>query len=175
MTDMASSWSYLPPLILVGFAFLVFMDVVGRENRRDRPTAGDKPTEAVRRAVIALLLVASVAHIPVIGEHLEEAPYMGILFIGFTLSAFGIAAVLAVRPSQVWYYVAAALCAAAVCAYVATRTVAFPQLADDVGAWTEPLGLVSISAESGVVALSLIAVRRRQALDRSARARVAPD
>jgi hypothetical protein len=173
---MASSWVYLPPLILVGLAFLVFMDVVGRENRRDQPVTGDEPTDAIRRAVIALLLVASVAHIPVIGEHLEEAPYMGILFIGFTVSAFGIAAVLAARPSQVWYYVASALCAAAIAAYVATRTVAFPQLADDVGAWTEPLGLVSISAEAGVVALSLLAVRRRKTLPRSAQgARMAAD
>jgi hypothetical protein len=176
VTDMASSWVYLPPLILVGLAFLVFMDLVGRENRRDQPVTGDQPTEAVRRAVIVLLLVASVAHIPLIGEHLEEAPYMGVLFIGFTVSAFGVAAVLAARPSQAWFYVAGALCAAAVGAYVATRIVAFPELGDDVGAWTEPLGLVSISAEAGVVVFSLLAVRGRPAFAGSAQStRVAPD
>jgi hypothetical protein len=43
------------------------------------------------------------------------------------------------------------LCAAALLAYGATRLVAFPLLADDVGAWFEPLGIVSVIAEAGVV------------------------
>jgi FtsH-binding integral membrane protein len=52
------------------------------------------------------------------------------------------------------------LCAAGVCAYVATRLVAFPLLADDVGNWAEPLGLVCIVAETAVVVLVAVSMRR---------------
>lgn len=113
----------------------------------------------IRWSVIELLLVAALAHIPVIAEHLREAPYMGVLFIGFTLTAFAVASALAAIPSGIWYVAAGALCAAAIVGYVATRLVAFPQLAGDVGHWTEPLGLLSVSSETVVAVLSLVAVQ----------------
>jgi formate hydrogenlyase subunit 3/multisubunit Na+/H+ antiporter MnhD subunit len=83
-----------------------------------------------------------------------------VLFILFTTAAFLLAAVLAARPAPVLYPVAAVLCAAAVLAYAATRIIAFPELADDVGNWTEPLGMVSVAAELGVVLVSTVAARR---------------
>jgi hypothetical protein len=157
--NMSSGWSYLPPLLLVGAAFLVFVDKVGRDNRYGRAVRDDEASSPIRWAVIALLFIASIAHIPVIPEHLEEAPYMGVLFIAFTLAAFGVATAMAANPSRAWYLVTIALCTAAVGAYVATRLVAFPQLGDDVGAWTEPLGVVSICAETAAVVFSVLAVR----------------
>ena len=158
---MEPSLQQLPPLILIGAVFLFAMAMVGRQGGRREAVISDLPSNAVRSTVVALLLVAAVAHIPVIPEHLEEAPYMGFLFIAFTVVSFGVATMLAARPSPTWYLVASGLCVAAVGAYVATRLVAFPQLADDVGLWAEPLGLVSISAESAAVALSLLALRVR--------------
>jgi hypothetical protein len=143
----------------VGAAFLVFVDRVGRDNRYGRAAPADEVSNHIRWVVIALLFVASAAHLPVIPEHLEEAPYMGVLFIAFTLAAFGVATGMAASPSRSWYLMTIGLCTAAVAAYVATRLVAFPQLADDVGAWTEPLGIVSICAESAAVVLSVLAVR----------------
>jgi hypothetical protein len=53
------------------------------------------------------------------------------------------------------------VCGAAVVGYVATRLTAFPQLADDVGNWFEPLGVVSVLTEALVVVLAVVAVRRR--------------
>jgi hypothetical protein len=169
--DMSSAWSYLPPLIVVAAAFIFFMDFVGQENRQARSLTVDEPAELIRRGMIALLLVAAIAHIPVIPDHLKEAPYMGVLFILFTLATFAVASVLAARPSRVWYLVASVLCFAAVAAYVATRLVAFPELADDVGAWTEPLGVVSVSAETLAAALGVIALRSRGSLRHSTRSR----
>jgi hypothetical protein len=156
--NMSSQWAYLPQFSLVGAAFLLFMGTVGRQSRSHRASTHEPPN-TVRWSIIGLLLVAAVAHIPVIPEHLHEAPYMGVLFIIFTVSAFGVASVLAAVPSRLWYLVTSALCAAGVLAYIATRVIAFPQLADDVGAWTEPLGLVSISAESVAAMLGLVALR----------------
>ena len=109
----------------------------------------------LRAATVAAILVAAVAHIPVIAPHLEEAPYMGVLFIALTAVCLGLGAAIA-GTGATWAYRSAALvCGAAVLAYAATRLVAFPQLADDVGNWFEPLGVVSVVSESVVVALAL--------------------
>jgi hypothetical protein len=169
--DMSSTWSYLPPLFVVAAAFVVFMDLVGQEGRRTQSTTPDQPSDAIRWGIIALLLVAALAHIPVVPDHLREAPYMGVLFIAFSIAAFAVATVLAARPSRVWYLVAIVLSVAAVGAYVATRVIAFPELADDVGAWTEPLGLVSISAESLAALLGVAALRQPGAAAHAARSR----
>lgn len=106
------------------------------------------------------LLVAAAAHVPVIPEHLREAPYMGALFVGFTAIAAAVAVAIAVRGSaSAPFVVAGLLCAAAVVTYCLTRLVAFPQLGDDVGNWGESAGLVSIASEALVVALSVAYLR----------------
>ena len=58
------------------------------------------------------------------------------------------------------YLAAATVCGLAILGYAATRTVAFPQLADDVGNWLEPLGIVAICSEATVIGFSLAALRR---------------
>ena len=111
------------------------------------------------RWVTALLLaLAGLGHAPLIGEHLEEAPYMGVLFVLFMVTCLVVAVALAVKGSALWYAVAGALCVAAIFTYVATRLVPFPQLSDDVGAWLEPLGVLCISAELAVVVLTSLAL-----------------
>ena len=92
-------------------------------------------------------LVAGVAHGPVIGPHLDEAPYMGVLFIVLTVACVGIAAVICVHDSLALYAATAVTCGLAVLGYAATRLVPFPMLADDVGNWLEPLGALSVAAE----------------------------
>ncbi|MDQ1748101.1 MAG: hypothetical protein QOD07_2364 [Frankiaceae bacterium] len=108
------------------------------------------------------LLVAAAAHVPVVPEHLREAPYMGALFVGFTAVAAALAVVLAVRGSaSVPFVLSGLLCAAAVGMYCLTRVVAFPQLGDDVGNWGETAGVVSLASEAAVVALSAAYLRGR--------------
>lgn len=107
----------------------------------------------------AVALVAALAHIPVIGPHLDEAPYMGALFVVLTGACLALAAGGILRDSRAVYAGAVLTCGLAVIGYAATRLVAFPMLADDVGNWLEPLGVVSIVAETIVVALSLFALR----------------
>jgi hypothetical protein len=150
----------LPPLAVVGCAFLLGLGLVERERHPGAAAAADPR----RWPTIALLFVTALAHVPVIPDHLREAPYMGVLFVLFTLAAFTLAAVLAARPAAVLYPVAGALCVAAVLAYAATRLVAFPQLADDVGDWTEPWGMVAVAAELGVVLVTAAARPRASAV-----------
>ena len=116
---------------------------------------------SLRSAIVATMTAAAVAHLPVIAPHLEEAPYMGVLFIALTGACLALAAVIASRDTTWAYQATIAVCGAAVLGYAATRIVAFPMLAEDVGNWFEPLGVVSVLTESATVAFAAIALRRR--------------
>jgi hypothetical protein len=113
-----------------------------------------------RPAVAAAAVIAAVAHVPVIGEHLQEAPYMGILFVLLTVACLVLAAAVLLWDAAVVYAAAAGVCATAVLGYAATRLVAFPQLADDVGNWLEPLGVLAVAGELAVVASAWVALTR---------------
>jgi hypothetical protein len=155
-----TSGTAIGELAIVGAAFLLGMGVLERTQRAQRPSA--RPvSDVVRWAVIVLLFVTSLVHLALVPDHLDEAPYMGELFVAFSLAAFSLAALLAARPARPELLAAAVLCAAAIVTYAATRLVAFPQLADDVGQWFEPLGVVSVLAEGGVVVLVAVALRNR--------------
>ena len=84
---------------------------------------------------------------------------MGFAFAGFTAACVAVAAVAASRPGRGVYAAAAGLCGSALVTYAATRLVAFPRLAGDVGNWAEPLGLVSVAAESLVVVAAVLLLR----------------
>jgi len=115
----------------------------------------------LRWVAVAGATVAALAHVPVTGEHLHEAPYMGVLFIALTVTCLGYAAAMTVYDAAAVHLAAALTCSAAVVGYTLTRLIAFPMLADDVGNWLEPLGIVSIVAESIVVAVAVAALRSR--------------
>ncbi|MGN6160706.1 MAG: hypothetical protein ACTHOG_03280 [Marmoricola sp.] len=117
---------------------------------------------SLRVALVAAIAVAAVAHIPVIAPHLDEAPYMGVLFIVFTVACFALGMAVAVTAKPWAYRASVAVCGAGVLTYVATRLVAFPQLSDDVGNWFEPLGVASVVSESVVVALALLVLQQRR-------------
>jgi len=120
---------------------------------------------AGQRWVVAIAaLVAAVAHVPVIAPHLDEAPYMGVLFIVLIVGCTAIALAALVRDSAAVYATATGTCGLALLGYAATRLVGFPQLADDVGNWLEPLGIVSVLSEAVVVAAAASALRRRRRL-----------
>ena len=71
--------------------------------------------------------------------------------------SIGIAAL--IRDSAGVYALAVLTCGLAVVGYAATRLTAFPMLADDVGNWLEPLGVVSVGSELIVIAMALTALR----------------
>jgi len=63
--------------------------------------------------------------------------------------------VVLVRDTTLVYGLAGLTCGLAIAGCATTRIVAFPELSDDVGDWWEPLGVVSIAAETVVVAAAL--------------------
>jgi hypothetical protein len=119
-----------------------------------------EPLRRPERFLMSLAaLVAAAAHVPVIAPHLDEAPYMGVLFVVLTVGCAVLAAAVLVRDSAAVYALAVLTCGLAVVGYAATRLVAFPMLADDVGNWWEPLGIVSVVSETVVVVAALAALR----------------
>ena len=115
-----------------------------------RPTA-----RSPLRWVAALTLLATGAtHIPVIVEHLHEAPYIGVLFLALTAVTFTLALVLVDTDRPLVWAASAVICALAVGGYLLSRATPLPQIGDDVGNWTEPLGLAAISVEATTVLLA---------------------
>jgi hypothetical protein len=110
----------------------------------------------LRWALMVTAVVSALAHIPVIGEHLHEAPYMGLEFIVLTVACLAIGVTVVWLDSLAVYALAGATCGLAVIGYALTRLIAFPLLGDDVGNWFEPLGVVAVSAELLTVEIALI-------------------
>lgn len=126
-----------------------------------------RPADTPRRSparwpAVAALLVAAAAHVPVTAPHLHEAPYIGALFIGLTVACVVLAAALAVADTPTVWDLTIWVCGLAVLAYVLSRTVGLPQITDDIGNWAEPLGVVSIAAESAAALCGLAASRVRR-------------
>ena len=129
------------------------------------PTLLRPPLRSSLRWPAALtLVVAGAVHIPVTPEHLEEAPYIGYLFIALTVVCFLLALVILVADSTAVWTVSGVVTALALGAYLLSRSVALPQIGDDVGNWLEPLGVVAIVFEGLTVALAVAALRRPRPL-----------
>lgn len=114
-----------------------------------------------RYVAAALMVVVGVTHALLVPEHLEEAPYAGVLFLGLTLVALGLAGLLVRRDSPGVWAATAVVCALALVAFVASRTVGLPQLEDDIGNWGEPLSWPALLAEVLALALATYTLRHR--------------
>jgi hypothetical protein len=110
---------------------------------------------AARWPTAIVLLVVGLVHIPVTPEHLEEAPYIGVLFIALTVVCFVLAPLLVLADSRPIWLVSGLVNALAVLAYALSRTTALPQIGDDVGNWAEPLGMAAVLAEIVIVVLAV--------------------
>jgi len=109
----------------------------------------------------ALLLVAAGSHVPLIQEHLVEAPYIGVLFILLAVVCTTLAAIVVIADTVPVWVAAGVVTALAITAFLLSRTVGLPGLGDDVGNWTEPLGFPALGSELLVAVLAVLVVRHR--------------
>lgn len=112
--------------------------------------------------------VAGLGHVPVTGPHLAQAPYMGVEFIVLTAAVLLLALAALSCDTAAGYSLGLATGGLAIIGYVATRLVAFPQLADDVGNWFEPLGVLCVLAESVAVIAAIGGLLPERATRRTA-------
>ena len=93
-------------------------------------------------------------HLLDVKSKLSETPYLGIgyiLLIGASLAA----AVMLVRGDRRGWVVGAGLAAATFLGYCLSRTTGLPKSTDDIGNWTETLGIYSLIVEAFVVTLGV--------------------
>jgi hypothetical protein len=114
--------------------------------------------EAVRDGVargVAVVALAGVALIHLLDAPgtFADAPYRGWLYVLLIVGCLATAGALVRGSHRRAWLAAAALSLGAMLAFVVSRTVGLPAGADDIGSWTEPLGLASLFVEGLLVAL----------------------
>jgi hypothetical protein len=122
----------------------------------------NQPHSPARWVAAALLLVTAGAHVPLVREHLEEAPYIGWGFIVLIVASVGLAVGIALTDDVRAWMLGAGVCLVALVAFLVSRTVGLPQIGDDVGNWTEAMGFPAVTAEVLMVVLSLTELRHRR-------------
>ena len=112
---------------------------------------------ATRATVAAGLGALAVIHaVDAVGKW-SETRYVFWLYMGAILSAVAIGGWAILTRSRTALLAAAGLSASVLLGYVINRTVGLPGAMDDIGNWTEPLGLASMVVEVTTVAVALAA------------------
>jgi len=114
-------------------------------------------------AVVGLAAVALI-HLLDLPDTIRETPYLGALYLALMAGCGVLAAALVHSSASSAWRAAAGLSTSVFAGYVLSRTTGLPGAGDDVGNWTEPLGMASLFVEGAVVALaSAVLVGRRPA------------
>lgn len=110
-----------------------------------------------RGSAAALLLINAAIHVYLAPMHLAEAPYIGVLFILLAVACVALIAGLVIADHP-WVWAAAGIVSAlGLAAFIVSRTAGLPQIHDDIGNWSDPLGIATLAAEAGTIALALAA------------------
>jgi hypothetical protein len=124
-----------------------------------------RPLGSRLRYPVALLgIAAGLAHVPVTPEHLQEARYIGVLFMVFTTVSLLSATLLLISDNLVAWTILAGSCLVAVVAYVVSRTIGLPLIGDDVGNWNDPWGIVALTTETAAIMLTAFTLSRSRRL-----------
>jgi hypothetical protein len=85
-----------------------------------------------------------------IGKY-SETPYIFWMYVALIAGSIVVAVAVVFSRSRAAFLAAAALAASALVGFVLSRTTGLPNATDDIGNWTEPLGLASMFVEAAVV------------------------
>ena len=113
------------------------------------PTSG---TSIIRRALVAAGLFGIAAvHLADLPGKMQEVPYLGWAYIGLIATSLVLAELVTTRADRRLMAASAGLSAAVLVGFVINRTIGMPNATDDIGNWTEPLGMISLLIEAGVI------------------------
>jgi hypothetical protein len=111
--------------------------------------------DAIARAVaIGALMAIAFIHVLQLPAAFAAIGYLGALFIAAIAAAVVLAAVLARTSDDRAWAAAGGLAGLILLCYVISRSVGLPGFTDDVGDWSEALGLASMVVESLAVVLT---------------------
>jgi hypothetical protein len=126
-------------------------------NRHDEDTEtlNHLARDVATRATVAVGLAAiGVIHLlDSIGKY-SETRYLFWMYIALIAGSVVVAGAVLFTRSRAAFLAAALLAGSAALGYVLSRTTGLPNAKDDIGNWTEPLGLASLFVEGGVVAVA---------------------
>lgn len=121
------------------------------------PSAAPARSDQVARSVgiVTLAAIALVHLLDAPGKY-RETRWMFWAYVGLMLATAGVGAVLYMRESVGAWAAAFALGLATAAGFVLTRTSGLPGASDDVGNWSEPLGMASLFVEGVLLVLSAV-------------------
>jgi len=109
-------------------------------------------TPMIRRALVgAGLFGIAAVHLADLPGKMEEVPYLGWAYVGLIIASLVLAELVTTRADRRLMAASAGLSAAVLVGFVINRTIGMPGAMDDIGNWTEPLGMVSLLIEAAVV------------------------
>jgi hypothetical protein len=116
------------------------------------PTSASASTSIISRALIVSGLFGIAAiHLADLPGKMQEVPYLGWAYVGLIGAALVLAELVATRDDRRLLPASAGLSAAVLVGFVINRTIGMPNAMDDIGNWTEPLGMISLLVEAAVI------------------------
>jgi hypothetical protein len=110
--------------------------------------------DGIARGVAAIGLAGvALIHLLDLPGQLSETPYIFFLYLALMVSSIVLAGVLIGTSDARAWAAATVLSALVIVGYVLSRTTGLPQSSDDVGNWSEPLGMASLFVEGSLVTL----------------------
>ncbi|MEI8285906.1 MAG: hypothetical protein WCG15_01265 [Actinomycetes bacterium] len=97
--------------------------------------------------VIGLLSIALIHLLDLPGKW-DEVRYLGVGYVLVIAASLVLAEIISTRDDKRAMYSSAALAAAVLIGFIVNRTVGMPNAKDDIGNWSEPLGLASLFVEA---------------------------
>jgi hypothetical protein len=132
--------------------------------------------DAIARAVaIGGLAAIALIHILQLPDAFAAIGYLGALFIAAIVGCLALASVLTRTSDDRVWMAAGGLPALILLGYIISRSVGLPGFTDDVGEWSEPLGLLSMVAEGLMVFVTAALLATRHYPVRRAAATSAPE
>jgi hypothetical protein len=136
--------------------------------------AGAVPVDAVEHAIRhttlralgfgGMLAIALIHLLDVFGQ-IKDTPYLGVMYIALMVASVAVAFSLLHTGSSLAWAAGGLLAAATLAGFILSRTVGLPNSHDDIGNWTEGLGLASMFVEGAVILLAgyaLVLARRER-------------
>jgi len=117
------------------------------------------PHEVLLRpaGVVGLLGIALIHFLDVFSKF-RETPYLGVVYLVLIAGCLLAAAMLLRRDARLAWALTVTFSGATFAAYVLSRTVGLPSARDDIGNWTEPLGLAALFTEALLVVVAVYAL-----------------
>jgi hypothetical protein len=130
-----------------------------RPSQRTSTVTADAVEHAIRHTTLralgfgGMLGIALIHLLDVIGK-IKETPYLGVMYIALMVASVVVAFYLLHTGSTLAWAAAGLLAAATLAGFILSRTTGLPNASDDIGNWTEPLGLASMFVEGAVIVLA---------------------